>query len=1816
MSILKKPYEISVWEDVWNETQGKFAERRLVVIGSHKMVSPGRALEPTLVRNVNGSRSFTFKMYKYYIDPMSGQRVSNPFIQYMVAERKIKLKYGKKIEIINGTEQEVDCWYDFLIKGISEPSASGLYTYTLEDAHIVELSKNGFGLIFDEVMSNNLGTLEELATTALEGTGWTVSTEKFVQKIEEPLVHLVTTTNIYAYRVVDELGTTNGLTADPYVSLIPSGSHILAFYSCCKNKPYRFQFLYKSDNIYHTDDKQIVTDYNCQYYIDYPNMDSSYTIKNTDYNIIIPSGFSLAVNPKFDDENDNVISLLAKGNRFGFTQKSKYSALLDRYLLKYTDQSNQVFWGYDENTIIAPNLITNLVTTPDLSSTTGWVGAYTTNDADYYNKISQYRTQVENVYGKWVGSTFKNVSDLWTEKNFDYDNPDSYHACLKVTFPSLKNIISSGVSISNMLINSGFYDNKNQIKSLSNGDKYIFRIKMRNSDGSYVSTLSGWNVNLKECAYQASSSTYNFNATYGYLTEIGYDNNTGYLTGEYTISIDKAMSEEELQDKQIKLVLTPPHTSTSSTTFYIEALELFRRYNSDSGDYIPLNPTSDSLQAKILTTRYLYADSELFGSNKVATASALTINKTEDLTYNTYTPELYATAEKQRSITIKESNYFNILQTLAETFEAWMDIEITRSPLGAVEGKRVRFKNYVGENNYASFRYGVNLTDVTRQHDSKTIVTKMVVKDNLNEHAENGFCTIKRAGSNQTGENTLYNFDYYVSAGLMDGVALNKYLYQDAVTAGGVKYGYYTRLGILNQLIKTKSETLDSLLTTKIKNEADITVAEEQIKAATNGYEQAAQDFLDLTGKSHTEFDDEEAKKRSDVLNYYTQLATHLKAKQEAQKKLAILQPQQASLKARTEALQNEIDNYQTQKDTLNHNFYTKYYRFIQEGTWVKEDYIDDEKYYVDAQAALYNSCYPRVTYTINVMEISQLPGYEYFTFDLGDITYAEDSELFGEEGRAEVVITELSQNLDNPSKNTIRVQTYKNCFQDLFQKMAATSQQVQYSTGSYHKAERMASADNVLKQEYLKGSLNDMSTLLDSVGEQDVRWGDYGLIVQDLNAKSRQIKMVGGAIMLSKENADGVIEWVTGITTDGIVADLLTAGKVDTSRIQIMAGNEPSFRWDQYGITAYDFSIDNTQSGQIIYGLNPKKFTRFDRFGLYGAEINNTSINGVVYQDGSAWHPNSINEVMANANFALTWEGLIVKQGSSSSATTVRVGKHIVGQKNYLFSATKGSTTLFSIDSLGNATFSGSLSAATGTFSGKLVAAGGTFSGNLIVKKDGKTYFAAYASEDTASGVTSDMVGTATIASFNFNNSSIYSTGKTSFTSTADGLYLGSNGIALGSTFSVSKAGYLIANDGKIGAWNITSDGIFQTSGDNIVAGLYKDGVEDVELGYGKGLTLTQNNPSGAITFTNYELPDSKVIFKINKDVNLTTKSQEKTTRILHLYTTNSVSYTNSINIYYIPKIYNILNKTDSAVLKITMKANGKTISHTFDSEELYAASSSQYNIGYLQFKTDSGTSYYGDIYLELDSFQDYPYIDILTKKRSGTMSSSAQLTAEITLEVYSKEEAILLTNSSVLQVERLIASVGKIGLADITDEGSIVFQNSYINNSNKLTDHVIMSRSGFEYSSSGGGTNSLSEAGFWYHSGCLGSVPSAASYLQSTGFSGGVFSAFDGSSPVWDERGSQYYSTGAAIEIRRMSASSSGTYTTGQIKSGWCKRSIGQGWPAGECYAHGTVAYIEFEAESNSTGHSDIIFSFKRTGVNEYVKIKLSEIAAALGK
>ena len=157
---------------------------------------------------------------------------------------------------------------------------------------------------------------------------------------------------------------------------------------------------------------------------------------------------------------------------------------------------------------------------------------------------------------------------------------------------------------------------------------------------------------------------------------------------------------------------------------------------------------------------------------------------------------------KVRSISGKESNRFNLLQELCETFECWLKLEAKRNQMTGQlllddnyhPQKFVRFREFVGRNNPVGFRYGLNSKSIQRTIDSAAIVSKMIVKDNANEFAPNGFCSIARASENPTGENFLLNFDHYVRQKLLNFNTVTNDLY---VKSNGY-LGYYARLKELN----------------------------------------------------------------------------------------------------------------------------------------------------------------------------------------------------------------------------------------------------------------------------------------------------------------------------------------------------------------------------------------------------------------------------------------------------------------------------------------------------------------------------------------------------------------------------------------------------------------------------------------------------------------------------------------------------------------------------------------------------------------------------------------------------------------------------------------------------------------------------------------------------------------------------------------------------------------------------------------------------------------------------------------------------------
>ena len=120
---MNKRYEISVWNDTYDNENNRYTEEKLAVIGSDTMTAQDRALEPKLVENINGTNTLTFKMFYGYIDITTGEYHKNQFIDFLINERRIKVLWKNK-------------WYEMIIKNIKEDSQTHTITYTCQDLYL------------------------------------------------------------------------------------------------------------------------------------------------------------------------------------------------------------------------------------------------------------------------------------------------------------------------------------------------------------------------------------------------------------------------------------------------------------------------------------------------------------------------------------------------------------------------------------------------------------------------------------------------------------------------------------------------------------------------------------------------------------------------------------------------------------------------------------------------------------------------------------------------------------------------------------------------------------------------------------------------------------------------------------------------------------------------------------------------------------------------------------------------------------------------------------------------------------------------------------------------------------------------------------------------------------------------------------------------------------------------------------------------------------------------------------------------------------------------------------------------------------------------------------------------------------------------------------------------------------------------------------------------------------------------------------------------------------------------------------------------
>lgn len=1391
-----------------------FDERKICDIGSNDNHSQIRAFEPQLTEDINGTHSFTFKLFYNYIDELTGEKLKNPIINYLSNERKIKVKWKNE-------------WYDFIIKNSNEDSGGKSITYTCTDLFINELSKNGYNLEFNSELQNNTGTVKELSEKILEGTDWQYdnTSDTIIQKNEEPVYEVGNETSP-TYVVHEFIATKHIIGQEDQDELIPNEAFFLVFYSQVQNlyknndtttiTKESIQFLYDQYGYMTEENSMLVT--NGNYYsveLYWKNSVDGYLNAYKNYSNGQVSGFVFRINCA------NGVSENYRAKRLVQTQISEYDELLERYCYLYlegNDQNAKQVYGIEtteySDFLEVSNYLTN---SSSFSNTNGWIG--------------------ESI-GKWMMyPKFTSSSSLDTYEAKSYllvNSGNIYNTCFESNTSKFTPTTSE--------IKAG------KVGGFQIGDQFIFRYKAKTSikdDPSDENSYPGNYITEGILPFICVHSNHLIPS--GANNYISYQKRTTANNWiEYLCTVNTAVTANEIQT--LGFFIQPDNS------YWIEEIQFFKYATGISIEQgsegqtktiYPGEASTLSVAKKIY--RYFYKNHTTNG-NPIDPITNPAAEDAKDLVYiytgtekasiSLYTP-VYNNYEKYGTIEEKESNRFNILQSIAETFQCWIRFRIEHENDGKIKiingipQKFIKFVEEVGEDNGLSFEYGIDLKSISRIIASDSIATKIIVLPNQNDFAINGFCTIARSDQNYSKENFILDLGYYTSQGLINQEELNKDLYSTQEEY----LGYYYYLHKWNSEYDTIAEKLNELNSELLKQKSEFKVTSSKLTSIKEEISDTKSDLMRLANVDTWESVQTYAQSHSDntkvqsLMNSFAQLSVNEKEckdkKDNLEDAIDAFELQIQAYNLTQSSLLNNINN-------LHEQFNKKYSQYLQEGTWQDENYIDDNLYYLDGLSVAYTSSRPQVSYDINVIRVSSLDEFKSKIFRLGDICYVQDREFFGygADGvtpyKEKILVSKIVSNFDSPEKDTITVQNYKTQFDDLFQRITATTQSLQYAEGSYNKAAGIINPDKTLSFAVLQDTFDYNSNLVLNASNQNVVWDSTGITVTDNTDSAKKAKLMSGGLFISN---DGGANWKNAVRGDGISADVLTSGKINTSEIYLYDGNQSTFRWDSQGITSYYFN-NNTSSFD--------KYVRFNKFGIYG------------YAGTEDFTPNLEEEIWENqyAKFGLTWKGFFLKGGSSdNSELTIKS-----------FNNGNNDSIVFSIKNWSN-TSTLELTADDGLILKRKDLDASQYIPMINVGRFDDRYGIRVRNSKGQNVFTidstgqSDSIGGWNLDENSFSNTSssgtigFYSNGKSAIIQGHQDNYV----IYANSKFGVTAAGGVYASDGKIGGWSIGEN---QLSSDSNGTGIVLSSNGSISATGTDGTTSGSWNISktGKATFTNIQ--------------------------------------------------------------------------------------------------------------------------------------------------------------------------------------------------------------------------------------------------------------------------------------------------------------------------------------------------------------------------
>lgn len=1142
-----KAYQILLVENFYdkkeNECESKWAEKLVCELGASDSTHSGKALDPVFTTKLDGTHTLTFDLPRYYLDTDTGENVLNELADLVANKSKIIYREWKNEEDKQNDDEGTNYTeFHFVVNERIDARKDGEITYSFScmDSFIEELSKTGYGLTFTgELGQNGLGTIHELAEIVLgkeedeEGnihwtSGWEYDASA-TEKLYEYSTDLEYDQGQERYNTIKVAKPVHKV---KWVKPLERYCYLLD-----KEKT---SGLAGNKQIYCYEDSEQIT---------------ANTVKNIIYNADHDDGSFTDVSGwtscKVEGSGDNakaVAGHLIMPYQYKKNDKYMYSMKIEQS----SDRTNmnQSFLINDTAAATNETLVAN---TPYLLSFN--FGASTKG------RISAFA-----IFSKNPISNPSLLTDL--EKNSDYYTAFSGNFGTK-EYSYLQKVIKPTISISTPY--------------------FVFSVETDDNVGNAIYLYS---IKLIKVTGKAGEGENPPSAEDNYISALPYLLDTYVYNPNSEGLTDPSIGEEQISIKELfnKLCITTEagaklsaYTNHSFQYVYFEGeeenIENLRNisaaeiFNEDRLDYEIIN-VEDIKSVSAPKIKTIYKDK--YGRHY----QYYTLNTGKEgwKTGSDWGPAFLGDGanDKRRTLKAEKSNRFNLIQELAELFKVW--------PVFNTKDRKVSFREGHLNQNFSGFHYGVNLESLQRKQDSETLVTKIIVEDVSNDYAENGFVTIRTARDNPWGENYFYNFKHYVDQKLLshigdeydeEGNFIKKDLQVDID-----RRALYKKVKGYNSNIFNANEKLATL---KVDYSNVISESKSLEYAMSGINERVISLKADLENKNISKPD-------KDKINVSLDQYEYSYSKYEEQK--ILVEARKETLEEDIKKLEKEVNNNQQAKVELINAFEQKYLPFIKEGTWTDPSYADNNAYYYDAQKISQTSAVPHTSWSISVFDASVLDEMEEFEMQVGDQTILVDNDFFGVENNPtknhvfEVLISSISEHLEEPSKNAIEVRNYLTSFDDLFQRIAATTQTVETKEQIFDKAANFTD-DHQIDQSILQNTLLGNSLILANASDNSYTLDSNGLSLQSIINPAKKARILAEGMFFSNSTGlNGMPEWKTGITADGINASLLTAGEINTSLIKILSNGQPSFVWNELGISAYEKedTCNNEKVGNILF--------------------------------------------------------------------------------------------------------------------------------------------------------------------------------------------------------------------------------------------------------------------------------------------------------------------------------------------------------------------------------------------------------------------------------------------------------------------------------------------------------------------------------------------------------------------------------------------------------------------------------------------------------